>query len=246
MENTQQKQDDPLNKYSFSSYHMNIISGNNHVQTTPTGPSPQMRENQFMNYSYQPHYQQPNHYVPNDLQLLINNMFTVLNNQSKLLSYLIEKNDHNFFTTNKIYSELKTIKYAWSYLERKKSKSLNHSKSIWRNLTTVAMWQQTIWLEYYMVRKLHSNTNLLWTVKFLLRLLCIVKGILSWRSIWLTKTANYFQTLIEFRSPWLFTQCKTHQSFCNPIPWVTKCSKAIQNRTSWMEYACSKKFRSKK
>ena len=126
-DNSDKRADDPLNKYSFSSYHMNIISGNNHVQTLPTGQNYQMQNGDYMSYFNQHQFQPQNPYIGHDIQMLINNMFSVLNNQSKLLSYLIEKNDHNFFTTNKIYDELKTIKYNITNIENKKFQSFNHS-----------------------------------------------------------------------------------------------------------------------
>lgn len=129
IENVDKKADDPLNKYSFSSYHMNIISGNNHVQTMPHPSGYQMQGGDYMNYCQQPQYQPHNPYIANDIQMLINNMFTVLNNQSKLLTYLIEKNDHNFFTTNKIYNEIKTIKYPFPDSENKRSRSPRPSTS---------------------------------------------------------------------------------------------------------------------
>lgn len=101
--------EDPLNKYSFNSYHMNIISGNRNVQGVPP-----MYQNQSdgMRYYSQPQFFQPT--MPSsqaDVQGLLNNMFMVLNNQSNLLKYLIDKNDHNFNTTSKIYEQMQITKY---------------------------------------------------------------------------------------------------------------------------------------
>lgn len=84
---------------------MNIISDNKGVQgLSMTPPMYQPQNNEFMNFYGQPQvFQQAPQYPSSDIQVLLNNMFMVLNNQSKLLAYLIDKNDHNFSTTNKIY-----------------------------------------------------------------------------------------------------------------------------------------------
>lgn len=91
---------------------MNIISGNRHVQGVPATPPAYQNSNSdgLRYYSQPPVYQQQMQYPQTDIQGLLNNMFVVLDNQSKLLNYLIEKNDHNFDTTNKIYKEITTDK----------------------------------------------------------------------------------------------------------------------------------------
>ena len=86
---------------------MNIISGNRNVHGLPSIPP--MPQNQNQNTDGLRYYSSPQMFQPQmncppaDVQALLNNMFMALNNQSKLLNYLIEKNDHNFKTTNKIY-----------------------------------------------------------------------------------------------------------------------------------------------
>lgn len=91
------KAEDPSNKYSFSSYHMNIISGNKQVQTMPSPQAGYPNQNgaEYMNYYMPPMFQQNSQYVGNDIQQLLNNMYMALSNQSKLLSYLVEKNEAN-------------------------------------------------------------------------------------------------------------------------------------------------------
>jgi hypothetical protein len=87
---------------------MNIISGNKQVQAG-MGNMPNMQNmctpqnNDYMNYYMPPAYQTPQSFVPNDLHQLLNNMYMALNNQSKLLAYLVEKNEINIRTTVKIY-----------------------------------------------------------------------------------------------------------------------------------------------
>lgn len=93
---------------------MNIISGNRNVHGLP--PVPPMAQNQNQNTDGMRYYPPPQIFQsqmnspPLDVHSLLNNMFMTLNNQSKLLNYLIEKNDHNFTTTNRIYDEIKTTK----------------------------------------------------------------------------------------------------------------------------------------
>jgi|JI6StandDraft_1071083.scaffolds.fasta_scaffold04058_3 hypothetical protein len=101
------KGDDQNNKYSFSSYHMNIISGNKQVQAMPNSSMmcQQQPSNDYVNYYQQAMFQpqaQPQ-FVQPDLHQLLNNMYMALSNQSKLLAYLVEKNEMNIQTTTKIY-----------------------------------------------------------------------------------------------------------------------------------------------
>lgn len=99
------KTEDQNNKYSFSSYHMNIISGNKQVQAMPNMNMPNMcppQNNDYMNY-YMPQscqVPQQQQFMQNDLHQLLNNMYMALNNQSKLLAYLVEKNEMNIQTTS--------------------------------------------------------------------------------------------------------------------------------------------------
>lgn len=102
------KAEDQNNKYSFSSYHMNIISGNKQVQAMPNMPSMTQPQNgEYVNYYMPPMYSNQPQYVPGgDLHQLLNNMYMALSNQSKLLAYLVEKNDINIQTTSRIYEEM--------------------------------------------------------------------------------------------------------------------------------------------
>lgn len=89
---------------------MNIISGNKQVQTSPTNPMlcQQQSPTDFVNYYPQQMYQpqmQPQ-FMQTDLHQLLNNMYMALSNQSKLLAYLVEKNEMNIQTTTKIYEEM--------------------------------------------------------------------------------------------------------------------------------------------
>jgi hypothetical protein len=68
---------------------MNIISGNQHVQGYPAPPAYQQPNNEYANYYPQPQNYQGGQYPASEIQVLLNNMFMVLNNQSKLLAYLI-------------------------------------------------------------------------------------------------------------------------------------------------------------
>ena len=123
---------------------MNIISGNRNVHGLP--PFPPMPQNQNKNTDELRYYSSPQIYQPQmncppvDVQGLLNNMFMTLNNQSKLLNYLIEKNDHNFTTANKIYDEIITAKYHKGYLENKKQRKYN--KREWTNLKKVTSIQK--------------------------------------------------------------------------------------------------------
>jgi hypothetical protein len=112
------KAEDPSNKYSFSSYHMNIISGNKQVQTMPNAQPmyPNQNGSEYMNYYMPQMFNQGNQYLGNDIQQLLNNMYMALSNQSKLLSYLVEKNEANIETTTKIYQEMSTLKYSPSVM----------------------------------------------------------------------------------------------------------------------------------
>lgn len=100
------KAEDQNNKYSFSSYHMNIISGNKQVQAMPSMNNlptmPNMcppQNNDYMSYYMPQVCQAPQQYMQNDMHQLLNNMYMALNNQSKLLAYLVEKNEVNIRTT---------------------------------------------------------------------------------------------------------------------------------------------------
>ena len=88
------KTEDPSNKYSFSSYHMNIISGNKQVQTMQQPMYPN-QQTDYPSYYVPPMFQQPGQFMPPDIQQVLNNMYMALSNQSKLLSYLVEKNESN-------------------------------------------------------------------------------------------------------------------------------------------------------
>lgn len=68
---------------------MNIISGNQHVQGYPVPQVYQPPGSEYGNYFPQPQNFQSNQYASSEIQSLLNNMFMVLNNQSKLLAYLI-------------------------------------------------------------------------------------------------------------------------------------------------------------
>lgn len=73
---------------------MNIISGNKQVQTMPQ-PNYQNQPSEYGGYYMPNMFQQQGQYVPPDIQQVLNNMYMALSNQSKLLSYLVEKNEAN-------------------------------------------------------------------------------------------------------------------------------------------------------
>jgi len=88
---------------------MNIISGNKQVQTMQQPMYPNQQP-EYNGYYMPPMFQQPSQYMPTDIQQVLNNMYMALGNQSKLLSYLVEKNESNIETTAKIYQEMATLK----------------------------------------------------------------------------------------------------------------------------------------
>ena len=83
---------------------MNIISGNKKVQAMPNMPAVcQTPNGDYMNYYVPQAFQPSQPYMQNDLHQLLNNMYLALSNQSKLLAYLVEKNELNIQTTTRIY-----------------------------------------------------------------------------------------------------------------------------------------------
>jgi hypothetical protein len=83
---------------------MNMINGNTQLSAMTNMTSMcQQSAGDYVNYYTPPIYQQQQQYIQNDLHQLLNNMYMVLSNQSKLLAYLIEKNELNIQTTTKIY-----------------------------------------------------------------------------------------------------------------------------------------------
>lgn len=72
----------------------------------------------FQNYYLPQGYSQQSQYMTGDIQQVLNNMYMALSNQSKLLSYLVEKNETNIETTAKIYQEMAQIRQE-DHSERK-------------------------------------------------------------------------------------------------------------------------------
>lgn len=66
----------------------------------------QQPSSEYLGYYQQPVYQPQPQFIQTDLHQLLNNMYMALSNQSKLLAYLVEKNEMNIQTTTKIYEEM--------------------------------------------------------------------------------------------------------------------------------------------
>jgi hypothetical protein len=89
---------------------MNNVNGNKQVQIMPNmQPVYPAQTSEYPNYM-SPMYHLGDQYVSAEIQQVLNNMYMALSNQTKLLSYLVEKNESNIETIAKIYQEMTSLK----------------------------------------------------------------------------------------------------------------------------------------